>query len=257
MPASRMRRRCARSAGSSTLAVVAERRDAHDERGAAKVDMRRRRRRLSRCRSRCVPPVRLGAGPVTPWLRILPSCDHDAPTLQYRLISADSHVNEPPDLWTSRVPAALRDRAPRIESFERGRRLGHRGRRRPDQLRHERLRRARARGDAGAGCASKTSAAAGTTRRRGSRRWTATASTPRCCIPRPASPTRSSPTAMPSTTSPWFARTTTGSPSTSSTRPSASAGSPSCRTVASTAALEELDRVARTVPACAASSSGC
>jgi predicted TIM-barrel fold metal-dependent hydrolase len=38
----------------------------------------------------------------------------------YRLISADTHVNEPPDLWTSRVPAALRDRAPRIESFDGG-----------------------------------------------------------------------------------------------------------------------------------------
>src|SRR5262245_15614558 len=39
---------------------------------------------------------------------------------QYRLISADSHVNEPPDLWTSRVPAEYRDRAPRVERFENG-----------------------------------------------------------------------------------------------------------------------------------------
>jgi uncharacterized protein len=39
---------------------------------------------------------------------------------EYRLISADSHVNEPPDLWTSRVPAAMRDRAPRIERFDDG-----------------------------------------------------------------------------------------------------------------------------------------
>ena len=30
---------------------------------------------------------------------------------RYRLISADSHVTEPPDLWTTRVPASLRDRA--------------------------------------------------------------------------------------------------------------------------------------------------
>ena len=36
----------------------------------------------------------------------------------YRLISADSHVNEPPDTWTARVPQALKERAPRIESFE-------------------------------------------------------------------------------------------------------------------------------------------
>jgi predicted TIM-barrel fold metal-dependent hydrolase len=39
---------------------------------------------------------------------------------RYRLISADSHVNEPPDLWTGRVPATLRDRAPRIERFDAG-----------------------------------------------------------------------------------------------------------------------------------------
>ena len=39
---------------------------------------------------------------------------------EYRLISADSHVNEPPDLWTDRVPAAMRDRAPRIERFDEG-----------------------------------------------------------------------------------------------------------------------------------------
>ena len=39
---------------------------------------------------------------------------------QYRLISADSHVLEPPDLYTSRVPARLRDRAPRMERFAEG-----------------------------------------------------------------------------------------------------------------------------------------
>ena len=38
----------------------------------------------------------------------------------YRLISADTHVNEPPDLWTSRVGARFRDRAPRIERFDEG-----------------------------------------------------------------------------------------------------------------------------------------
>jgi predicted TIM-barrel fold metal-dependent hydrolase len=42
------------------------------------------------------------------------------PERRYRLISADSHVNEPPDLWVSRVPAAMRERAPRIESFDEG-----------------------------------------------------------------------------------------------------------------------------------------
>ena len=38
----------------------------------------------------------------------------------YRLIDADTHVNEPPDLWTSRVAAQYRDRAPRIERFDEG-----------------------------------------------------------------------------------------------------------------------------------------
>jgi len=39
---------------------------------------------------------------------------------RYRLISADSHVNEPGDLWTARVSREFADRAPRIESFEQG-----------------------------------------------------------------------------------------------------------------------------------------
>jgi predicted TIM-barrel fold metal-dependent hydrolase len=38
----------------------------------------------------------------------------------YHLISADSHVNEPPDVWTDRMPRALRDRAPRLEHFQEG-----------------------------------------------------------------------------------------------------------------------------------------
>jgi predicted TIM-barrel fold metal-dependent hydrolase len=38
----------------------------------------------------------------------------------YRLIDADTHVNEPPDLWADRVPAKFRDRAPRMEHFEQG-----------------------------------------------------------------------------------------------------------------------------------------
>lgn len=39
---------------------------------------------------------------------------------RYHLISADSHVNEPPDLWTSRVPSAFTDRVPRMERFDEG-----------------------------------------------------------------------------------------------------------------------------------------
>jgi predicted TIM-barrel fold metal-dependent hydrolase len=38
----------------------------------------------------------------------------------YRLINADGHVNEPPDLWTSRLPSSVRSRAPRQESFSEG-----------------------------------------------------------------------------------------------------------------------------------------
>jgi predicted TIM-barrel fold metal-dependent hydrolase len=34
--------------------------------------------------------------------------------LTYRVISADSHVIEPPDLWAERVPAEYRDRTPRL-----------------------------------------------------------------------------------------------------------------------------------------------
>lgn len=38
----------------------------------------------------------------------------------YHLISADSHVNEPGDIFTSRVPARFRDRVPRTERFDKG-----------------------------------------------------------------------------------------------------------------------------------------
>src|SRR6266852_5378035 len=37
-----------------------------------------------------------------------------------RIISADSHVNPPKDLWTSRAPARLRERVPRVESTPQG-----------------------------------------------------------------------------------------------------------------------------------------
>lgn len=41
-------------------------------------------------------------------------------TRDYRLISADGHLNEPGDLWTSRVPAQYKDLVPRIERMEKG-----------------------------------------------------------------------------------------------------------------------------------------
>src|SRR5206468_3770930 len=37
-----------------------------------------------------------------------------------RIISADSHVNPPKDLWTRNPPANLRDRVPRVESTPQG-----------------------------------------------------------------------------------------------------------------------------------------
>jgi predicted TIM-barrel fold metal-dependent hydrolase len=37
---------------------------------------------------------------------------------RYELISCDGHVNEPPDLFTARVPAKFKDRAPHIQRFE-------------------------------------------------------------------------------------------------------------------------------------------
>jgi predicted TIM-barrel fold metal-dependent hydrolase len=34
--------------------------------------------------------------------------------MQYKAISADGHVNEPPDLWTTRLPAKFKDRGPHV-----------------------------------------------------------------------------------------------------------------------------------------------
>jgi predicted TIM-barrel fold metal-dependent hydrolase len=45
---------------------------------------------------------------------------HHTEVRAYRLISGDSHVNEPPDLFVSRVPAALKERVPRIDHFPEG-----------------------------------------------------------------------------------------------------------------------------------------
>jgi predicted TIM-barrel fold metal-dependent hydrolase len=36
------------------------------------------------------------------------------------IVDVDTHFTEPPDFWTSRAPAELRDRAPRVESDDRG-----------------------------------------------------------------------------------------------------------------------------------------
>ena len=38
----------------------------------------------------------------------------------YRVISSDNHVFEPPDLWTSRAESTLKDRMPHLERLEEG-----------------------------------------------------------------------------------------------------------------------------------------
>ena len=40
---------------------------------------------------------------------------YDAASIDYPIVDADAHVNEPPNLWLDRVPAKWRDRAPRVE----------------------------------------------------------------------------------------------------------------------------------------------
>ncbi|MSQ25998.1 MAG: amidohydrolase [Dehalococcoidia bacterium] len=39
---------------------------------------------------------------------------------EYKMISSDSHVNEPPGLWQERVPAKFKDRAPKLQRFPQG-----------------------------------------------------------------------------------------------------------------------------------------
>jgi predicted TIM-barrel fold metal-dependent hydrolase len=40
--------------------------------------------------------------------------------IDYPVVDADAHVNEPPDTWQARVPVALRDRAPKVEHTDEG-----------------------------------------------------------------------------------------------------------------------------------------
>jgi hypothetical protein len=40
--------------------------------------------------------------------------------MRYRHVSADSHVNEPPDLWETRLGVGLRDRGPRCIDLPNG-----------------------------------------------------------------------------------------------------------------------------------------
>ena len=38
----------------------------------------------------------------------------------YRVISSDSHIFEPPDLWTERIGPKFKDRAPHVVSMDDG-----------------------------------------------------------------------------------------------------------------------------------------
>src|SRR5439155_18205454 len=45
---------------------------------------------------------------------------HDVASIDYPILDADAHVNEPPDLWQTRVPQRLRTRAPKVLRTEQG-----------------------------------------------------------------------------------------------------------------------------------------
>ena len=41
-------------------------------------------------------------------------------TLPFKFVSADSHIAEPPDLWTTRIDKEFRDRAPHMVRRDKG-----------------------------------------------------------------------------------------------------------------------------------------
>ena len=161
---------------------------------------------------------------------------------RYRLISADSHVNEPPDLWTARVPAAMRDRAPRIEHFGEGDAWVIEGVKDPINfgmnacagLAPEEMR---------GWCRFEDIRHGGYDPAARLAEMDADASTPRCSIRRRDCRRRSSPTPMSSTTSRWCGPTTTGSPSSSSYAPERFGGVGDAAQRGVEAALAEIDRV--------------
>src|SRR2546427_6483713 len=44
--------------------------------------------------------------------------EEDMPMVPALILSSDSHVFEPPNLWTTRIDAAFRDRAPRMQRID-------------------------------------------------------------------------------------------------------------------------------------------
>src|SRR5881296_2890017 len=45
---------------------------------------------------------------------------YDVASIDYPILDADAHVNEPPDLWQTRVPQRLRTHAPKVLRTEQG-----------------------------------------------------------------------------------------------------------------------------------------
>ena len=45
---------------------------------------------------------------------------YEVASIDYPIIDADAHVNEPPDLWQTRVPQKWRERAPKVLHTEKG-----------------------------------------------------------------------------------------------------------------------------------------
>ncbi|MFQ5514960.1 MAG: amidohydrolase family protein [Myxococcota bacterium] len=45
---------------------------------------------------------------------------YDPSSIDYPIVDADAHVNEPPELWQERVPQRLRERAPKVVRTEKG-----------------------------------------------------------------------------------------------------------------------------------------
>jgi hypothetical protein len=41
-------------------------------------------------------------------------------SIDYPIIDADAHVYEPPEVWQQRVPARLRERAPKVTRTDEG-----------------------------------------------------------------------------------------------------------------------------------------
>ena len=101
----------------------------------------------------------------------------------YRLISADGHLMDPPDLWTSQRAREVPRPGAAHGALREGRRLDLPGPRHPEPVQLGRVRGPRARRAGASGVASTTSIPVATTPRRASRPSTSTASTPSCCSP--------------------------------------------------------------------------